>query len=387
MNASNWKPGDPGPAVRFLCLAARGHRDPEEDAELVDLFQSLGEGRVRVAAKTNSVELLAASAIVDVCGWSALSDEWRTRLLENERRVDHELESVAAICDTLRQRDCHAAAIEGAGTLLAGGIPTRAYGASDFDLLVDEAKWEIVEPTMTQLGYERANRGRSTKRVEFRRQHNARTEWVEVGFQPFDRVWVPLRYFDRSSVWLTRLVASAKVPEIRVLRPTDALALTCMHASVHSYARSPSLRLYVDIDRSARDANVDWSQFGAELRAMQISRRAFVALMISQALLATPVPDSLLEQLNPGWLRSAALQRVVEQVRVVAEKPRHLPFMTAIALDALIDERSPMGWAWGAAVPPAEWLRERFDARGLGTLGLHIDRVRAFGKRWTGDVT
>lgn len=372
----------------LLLICARAERSAALDDQARQLFVRLGEDRVRFAARVNKAEALVGSALA--ARGVNLSDDWRQLLGANEQRVARRLNEVAKVVVDLESIGAAVALIEGGGTLLSSELPLSGYSASDFDLLVDEAHWARVPELLSDHGYGPADRrGRPTCRVEFRRAEDQLVEWLEVGYRPFDRMWVPLPYHDRSATWLRRRRRAARDARIPVLDPTDALALVAMHTSLHSFVRSPGLRLHMDVDHTATANAVDWPRFVEEVTAMGVPTRAFVSLSMAAGLLGTRVPAWVLERLFPGKPRWGAIRGLLRRERVLADERRKLTGFRAIALDALLDERGPSAWAGSVVFPPTPWLREHFGSgacREESALRLHATRYLLLATQWRREV-
>ncbi|MGM0577363.1 MAG: nucleotidyltransferase family protein [Myxococcota bacterium] len=379
---------DLGEGGRLLALALRGARSAAEDRAFRDLHRSLGDEAVRDLARRNQVEALVASAMADVLPAGELSPAWRDLLEANEARVEALVDALGRVCARLEDAGCRTAAVESGGVMLGSDLPMRAFCSSDIDLLVDGGYEHVTRRIMADLGFETPGRqGRQVSdRVEYRGEGpDGVGLWISVGPVSFDRKWIPLRHRDRSDAWLERRVPSRRAPDVRVPAPVDALTFVSMHTSLHSFVRAPGFRLHVDVDRVARDNPIDWDAYLDEVRALGVPRRAFVSLAMARSLLDTPIPDRVLDALHPGRLRWAALRRLLAADGVVADgRPKLGPART-VALDVLVSEQGPLGWARDVVAPPTPWLRKHFDRQGDFTgpgWMLHGKRAWELATRW-----
>ncbi|MGE0323054.1 MAG: nucleotidyltransferase family protein [Polyangiaceae bacterium] len=337
---------------------------------------------LRKVASANKVEALVGDALSSA--GRRIDPSWQSLVDNNQRRVRELLRCAEEACAALSGRACASAVIEGGSTLLEAGVSPAGYGAGDLDILVPVDRWETAQKVMRELGYSSQDRrGRPTKRREYARP-GAETVWLEVGCQPFDRMWVPLRYRDRCDAWLRRRQPSKANSGLDVLNPTDAITLAGFHASLHSYVRSPALRLQIDIDRAARVPGIEWGRVVAEAKDMGISRRVFCSFAIAKALFQSPIPESVLQRLFPGETWWKQVRSLLEGERVLTDGRPKLRGGKALWLDALLNERGAIAWSKDIVLPPGDWLKQHL---GDGpTLLLHAKRFWLLASRWRREV-
>lgn len=372
---------------RALLLAARAVLTEAETDALRGLCATVGQRRLRAAAVDSRCEALIGCGVRSVLG-EDFDPDWQACLRNNETRVAALTETLLEVLLALHAEGCRTAVIEGGGTLFGTTLPPAAYGAGDVDVLVDTDHWTATCRVMKSLGFvPQDRRGRPTKRIEYRRPDS--DQWVEVGCQPFDRMWVPLVYRDACDDWLSRRIVSPTHRDVFVLEPTDAVVLAAFHSSLHSFVRSPGLRLHVDVDRSAREPAVDWDEFTVRVTRMGTRTRTYVALMLARSLLGTPIPARVLDELNPGPARWGLIASLLGRAGVLANDRRKLPGWEAMLLDLLIDDRGPAQWAGSVILPDERWLREHFTAganSNAPTLRLHLERYRLAMTKWRREV-
>jgi len=347
----------------LLSRALMGGRDVVADRELCDAFERLGAQASWQLAKLNQVEAMVGEALQTVGRGEQLPPVWRKAIERNHRRVVVLVEVLQELADAFEAAGVVWAAVEGGGVMLATDLSYAAFAAGDFDLLIAEEHWQAAQACCAQCGFHASDRrNRPTQRIEFRRAApDGSEQWINIGYAPFDRIWVPLAYNDRSAQWLRRRVPAYKVPSLWVLEPSDALAYVAMHTSTHSYIRAPGLRLHVDVDRLVRDCPVDWSWFQQEAFALGVPTRLFVSLVMARGLLGTPVPDGLLESLAPSGPRWAATARLLARDGTVADGRPKLGRREALLLDLLLEDRSLAHWAKRLLLPDDRWLRRHYQ--------------------------
>lgn len=381
---------DIAPAERLVTLAVTACRSGGEDAKLVDLFRAAGPTAARRTARANHVEAMVGATLRDLVSPEQFPEDWENWLRHNGERVRRLVDALRGVTERLDRIDVKHAVIEAGGVMLGTDLPFGAYGSSDLDLLVDRRAFHETLACFEREGFEpKDRRGRPTRRIELGRQGpGGNTQWLEVGFAPFDRMWVPLEMNHRCDEWLERRVpADARAEGLWVLRPEDALALVAVHTSLHSYVRAPGIRLHTDVDRLVQRRPIDWAAFGREISALGASARAAISLEMARALLGTPIPSHTLEALAPPAWRREAILRLLSAEGVFVDAHPKLPRGRTILLDALIHGDGPLAWLGNALLPHEAWLREHFDRQGAHrdspTWQLHLRRARLLMTEWS----
>lgn len=355
-----------GHAQRVLLASAGVDRSPAVLADVAAAYRELGDAEILSSARRNKVVHLVAELLVST--GERIEAHWEERLRSNEERVQGLFESTFLATKALESAGCRPVVIEGASTYLTAGLPLATYEAGDVDLLVDPTHFTLVPEVLESVGFVREKRaGSTTSRVELvRRDAAGRAHWIEVCRAALERSRAPLRYAARSRVWIDRRVL-AKNGDVRVLHPNDAVVMAAMHASLHYFVRPPGLRLYLDLDRTARRADVDWGEVVAEIEVGGATRRCHTALVVARALLGTPVPDWVLERHRFGPFRWGALRAILEREGVIADSRKKLGFLKTAAVDALITDATPVEWLRDAVqTAGAELLARRGVRRKVG---------------------
>lgn len=365
--------------LELLTLAMRPRRSAEQDARLVSAARALGAGACRALARANQCLPLVADALAEVlpadeaARWSRLADR-------NGDRVERLLDAAAAVMD--RAGVPHAA-IEAGGVLAATELPARAYCSGDLDLIVAPPDLRAVERALEAEGFDVAERdGRvHTERIECRRVDPDGTElWLEVATRPFTRTFAPLALEDRLACWLSRARPSVCRPALQVLAPADLLCQVAVHTSLHSWVRAPGLRLHVDTARVVADTELSWDAVLDEVGRLGGAVRVWLSLVLARDLLGAEVPQRVLEALAPGRVRQRSARALLDRQGLLADGRPKLPRAEAIALDVLVSDERPWGWARGVLWPERAWLSERYGA--APTWRLHARRWRAVAGRW-----
>jgi hypothetical protein len=319
---------------------------------------------LRQEAEKNKVEYLVGAKLKDAFGSGFLDPDWESALASNEQRVQALIEAASDAMRGLRVRGFRFAVVEGGGTLLSYGLPCGGFQSGDLDVLVgDEREMRVIYSHLREIGLaaECTKPALASRSVFDILRDGIRVGRIEVSPEPFDRAFYPLLAGGRHAVWLARSVPSRRSPDLSVLDATDAVVQACIHTSLHSYVRSPGVRLYVDIDEPACRGVVDWSRLVEEAFILRMPTRIFVSLAIAADLLGTPIPRWVLAALCPSEARLKAIRLILGPYRVFRQEGfRPFPVVRAPILDAALDDRGPTRWLRDAVYPPTEWLRPRF---------------------------
>jgi hypothetical protein len=370
----------------LLTLAVRGGLGVSELERLRELYEALPDHAIYEAARKNKVTHAVADALQRALG-EELPVPWSDALAENEARVEALLDMTERLTGGLTALGVPSAAVESAGVLLGSDLPTRALGSGDLDLLVPQSAWERSLELATDLGLVRGDReGQvTTRRAKLSGVGpQGQTLWIEACAHPFERTWAPLRVRERADVWLERAVESRERPKISVLDPHDALAFVALHTSLHSFVRSPGLRLHMDVDRLARDNVLDWSRVVDEIKALGAPTRCFVSLMMARGVLDTPIPDAALEALIPSRGRWSGLCDLLEREGVLDRGAPKLGRLQTLQLDLLLEEGGFASWLANVALPERRWLERHLapDEPRLAWARLQGRRLLRLATKW-----
>ena len=118
--------------------------------------------------------------------------------------------------------------------------------------------------------------------------------WVNVIWKPVTRAFLVQDKYE-TRLFRDRLEAKL-IPgtEIRVLDDTSLMYFCGLHiASGHYYTLTPGIRLYVDIDRLARNKKIDWDKIIDWSEEDNAGIRISMVMCISNKVLKTPIPKKV----------------------------------------------------------------------------------------------
>jgi hypothetical protein len=244
----------------------------------------------------------------------------------------------------------------------------------DIDLLVPEARFLDAVQTMLDEGlvFQKSDAALSLVNL----QHARPAEWPgSVTLKdPVTHLHLKLRRQLLSSDWFYRGFAldpaqvwARKVANPRrdslwpyFLSPYDTLAHLCIYQANHNLVEMVA---YVDTDTWIRKRSVswDWGEFVRTVNQWQIRSAAYHTLTYCQAMMETPLPPDLLDQLNPGHFARQRVARVTSPQAVLSQSSRLGLHATAIVKLALVDRfRILLKLAGSVLFPEKGWLARRY---------------------------
>ena len=158
----------------------------------------------------------------------------------------------------------------------------------------------------------------------------------------------------------------------RLLSPYDIFAHLCLHLGLHGLQNTKS---YLDLDVWVRNLpdSWDWQVFLETVNRWQIRSSVYHSLIFCIQLLGTPVPQSVLEQLDPGWLARWRVQALISARVLLSNRPSlgfRYPTLVKLALsDSLVQIFNAL---WRVIFPNKSMLLTHPSQGGLFGHWLHI---------------
>jgi hypothetical protein len=185
----------------------------------------------------------------------------------------------------------------------------------DIDVLVERSRFREAHENIQEMGFEFSSRSPvEGADLEHALETGGGTEYVKVvdGVE----VWLELQWRPIAGRWIRQdqepdgaeLIARSVPIEgtaVRLLAPVDNMIQVALHTAKHSYVRAPGLRLHTDVDRLAHYYTPDWQEVVDVARRLEVTTAVYFSLAIPKELFESPIPDWVLEQLEPPkWRRS-----------------------------------------------------------------------------------
>jgi hypothetical protein len=370
---------------RFLG-AMLTHRDYLDCAMLKRLYQNLGDERLFALCEQNLVTSIAADTLRQCLGEGALPAHWMTSYRAMERRIGAYMEALDRVGALLAEGGVALIALKNSG--ISRGLYPH-FGAcpmGDIDVLVCKSDFRKAHCILTDNGFvmkfrspleeenlEKAEQGGGAEYLV--KLPEGGELWFELQWRPVAGRWIrPDQEPDAADLFERSVPIAGSAT--RMLSVEDNLLQVALHTAKHSYVRAPGFRLHTDVDRIVRVAGggIDWPLFVGQVQGLQVRTAVYFSLALARDLLATPVPDEVLEQLRPvRWkvrLMSAWLQRV-GLFDPEGQKWGRLGYLFFVAL--LYDDLPGL---LKSVVPDRAWIQERYSNRNPFALPyLYIRRL------------
>lgn len=313
------------------CLVAKDAADlPQIDA----LYKKCQDLRLFQFAQIHECASIVAARL-QALGKS--SPRWDNELDTWKYRLHQRFERLEGLATALKHENIPFMAIEEAG--IARGIYRHDAECPMDDLagLVRKDDFRRAHEIVMDLGYALENS--ATKPME---------ELVDEGFlrgeldyaqELADDVlslklrWHPL---GRSGIcadidacadeWFREAI---KMPpsDMAILAPEDNLLQVALRTASLAYVRAPGIRIHADVDRIVRGVGAfDWSLWLEKVRKMRATTAVFFSLAIPRAIFETPIPDEVLDALEPPKFRRNALFSCLKKAGIFHPSRAKFPF-------------------------------------------------------------
>jgi len=195
---------------------------------------------------------------------------------------------------------------------------------------------------------------------------------------------IPAYSLDISALWERSLSLSGECPELEVagdglwtalLSPYDVLCHLCLHLALHGLQ---AMQTYLDVDLWVRNlpASWDWDRFIELADQWQIRSAAYHGFTFCREFMGTPLPEGLLERLDPGWLARGRLRLLVSPDSLLAARPTLGKRYPTLVKLALIDHLPRLFWTLLKLAFPAKAWREQYPhQRNLFSHWAHVFHV------------
>ena len=165
----------------------------------------------------------------------------------------------------------------------SSNLSISSYGSGDFDILVQDSGIDVASDVLINLGLypvERKQRA-SVKRKEFRGFTPEGFEfWFDIGLFLSVPVFHLFILIQQTDGFIEQsFQEESKNIYTRFFRFVIQVSV---HTSLHSYIRSPGLRLHIDVDRVISDNSICWDSYEEEVVSLGLSTRSFDSFIALQ---------------------------------------------------------------------------------------------------------
>lgn len=362
------------PEAALLLAASRG--DPSRES-----VRRLMAGQLDWAQLTRlAVESHATPGLWEVVSaFPNLPDEatiLQARAVYDDFRRYHIRALVARVVKELREVGIECLALKGAA-ILAGGVqrPT-ARTMSDIDLLVVKGSPEVAWQLCRSNGWTLVDEA-WTEELYVNHHHLPPLrdpDGIAIGLELHRSL---LTGIDRLGVDMTALLARARMVDVggvavRVPSVEDLLLHSCLHFAWSNKMRRGAWRAFADAHAIVADPGFSWDRFAAAATSRRAKYCCYWTLRLGRAVADLPVPDSILERLDPSSggplgrlleLHFASQMVDADAEAVVSERARRWLWLAAMREPLRSSEAADL-WNEGTVEVPREDQSATHPARG-----------------------
>lgn len=234
--------------------------------------------------------------------------------------------------------------------------------SNDLDLFIARKDLDQAKRALKQLGYTE-NRACFPNQVS--RGLKVTTNFVQNHKLPLDVHWHIIRppynkYVPVDDLWRNAVSESLYGIDTLVFSPEYQLLHSCFHFAKHGYWRLLWLVDISELIHSYREM-LDWRVIVNKTQEYRIERLIHRVLSIVKAIYNSPMPDFVLEDLEPPSLRS-----LEDYVFSSLANPKVGPTKWILARFLALDEAGKkLRYIFGTLFPNKEFMRHRYPEKSL----------------------
>lgn len=155
---------------------------------------------------------------------------------------------------------------ENFGTLLLVDSCVSCFQSSDVDMYADISEYNAIHEVITDLGFEKVVRRKLDEKImtTFKVKLPSINSYFYINFEWKVIARTYLMNESRLKARVTNEIYNGNQfikGNIRIFEPNLLMYLNLLHVAIgHFYIEPPGIRLYVDIDKLARDERIDWAK-------------------------------------------------------------------------------------------------------------------------------
>lgn len=286
------------------CLVSR---DAADLGAIDNLYRECQERRLFEFAQEHECASIVASRLKVL---NKLTPQWNNAIDEWKYRLSQRFEALDGLAAALKAENIPLIALKNAGIARAIYPYLEECPMGDFDVLVKKSDFvrahEIVMKQGFDLGFRAENTiedegvqaGLLSGGTEYKKDLVDDKLWLELQWRPIAGRWIAPEVEPQADE-LFKTAMPVEGTDIMILDPVSNLLQVCLHTAKHSYVRAPGLRLHTDVDRIVRAyPELAWKSFLERVTDMRVKVSVYFSLVIAAAVLNTPVPIDILEDLR-----------------------------------------------------------------------------------------
>lgn len=243
----------------------------------------------------------------------------------------------------------------------------------DLDLWIQPGQLEPAVAALQQSGYtvrNNADRPLSFIRLTGGEQQlyheQAAVHLIELQWPVIRGEWIRrTTRVDHATMWQRRSSVTLGQQTFSTTAPEDTLIHLCVHQAINHQFQTPALRNLLDVHLLAVSDTLNWSLVVERAQAWRLKTVVWTVLDLARQLFATPVPDAVVQQLQPPLQQQRIIKKLQLQKIVLRAETASYSFKRFLIQFVLIDRPSDaMYLIWRSIYPEADWLNARYPGEG-----------------------
>jgi hypothetical protein len=305
-------------------------------------YESFGKEKFYNTALEQKIMPYVAHALINAgCErdfWSKIHEKY----VERNKKVVELLERIFLALN--RENMTQVCVAENFATLLLSDSCIGCFSSGDVDLYSMNMDLKKLDNIMGSMGFFWSNRHPRKKMYakEYKSTDVIGEEfWINFQWKPMTRKKTHLydqRFILRRYKTFFNNFRYFKGTHIKLFDPSVAMYLNCIHiASGHYYILPPGIRLYVDIDRLARNCAIDWHTVRSWVMADHLGMRSDIVYDMSRMQLNSPIPDGAYIFSNDNKRKANFIKSLMDNKSLEMKKPnkgklKYLYFLVKVEL-------------------------------------------------------
>ena len=245
------------------------------------------------------------------------SPSWEEYYVITDNRVSSLFRLKVLVAELLAASRIDVLLLKNTGIASISRLPLGVHPMGDIDLLVRHSDLHDVDTILRKHHFSRPSTEdlMSPHEFEYTFEDGGEILRVEVQTRPVSGRWLNHEQEpSENDLWKNATRLTSEDSNVFVFTPEYALMLVALHTAKHSYVRAPGFRLHTDVDRIVFDNDINWDSFISLVVGHNIKVPVFYSLHLASEFLGVDIPQRVLEELKPGFIRNYLILRSLNKV-------------------------------------------------------------------------
>ena len=344
----------------------------EDKREIIFLYNEVGRIKVLEFAKTKKVIPFIAQLL---CNMNIDSEYWDDQVEVYKKRNLTVIDVLAKIfVDFQNEKVFEVFVYENFGALLSSKTNIALFASGDVDLYADISHRNAIYRILQKHGFFVQNQGKQSEKVKTEFFHPTLLVngfGINIMWTPMSRLKLPFPMDIRYCASINTL-KQYESTEITVPSNEALLYLCLLHISIHSYSRSPDIRLYIDVVNMCK-LNIDWHKVLEYAEHDHTIVRVLTASILTAKLLDVEIPKYVINYKSSTYSRQ--IKKILKLVydnetNSLIYEPRGI---TVLQIEALSNDAGPIIGFTTILFPDKKWVKQFY-------VGVKGNIIIAYGK-------